>query len=357
MFLSISLLLFSIVVLELSAIVRKSAEEGKFAFLLPLIQSSKVQILNERLQKLMETKDVRNLKTLLIETEIMDGTEKSFEKLQDLELSIVKDLELHYNRILRYLPDDLRSFFEAYKILWDVKNLKSLLRLSSRQRLTDSDFERTAGPYGYIDSSSIRLLAKSDNTKALLERAMSLMPAEFSPSINFENGYPSNDLGFSLDVAAFEYLKQKSMEIGTKKAWKAWNFVSSIYEVKNIVIMARLKYSEESIGIIKQFIFPSQGKADDVLLERLLESDDYTAFLRTLRTTHYGELIPEGMVDPSKVEKSLEEGLKASESYARFTRRDMAVEATICFLTRLEAAYNVIRKAAFFALTKDRYGS
>lgn len=351
------MLLFSLVALELAVITGRSAQDGKFAFLSPFVRSSKVQFLNERLQELMKAKDTRNLKALLIETEVIDGTERTFEKLQDLEFSIIKDLELHYNRILRYLPDDLKAFFEAYKILWDVKNLKSLLCLTLRHRLTDSNFVRTAGPFGYIDSPAIRSLAESGNPKTLLENAMHLLPAGFSPDINFEKKLSTSDLGFYLDVAAFEYLQQKSTEIGTKQARKAWNLVSGIYEVKNLVTIARLKYSGESTEIIRRFLFPSQGNTNDALVERLLESEDYTAFLHALRMTPYGEFIPEEMADPSRLEDSLEDGLKMAESNTRFTQRDMEFVTTVRFLTRLETTYDVIREAAFFSIIKDQHGS
>jgi len=353
-FLPVSLLLFSLVALELSAIMKKSAEEGRFAFLSPLIRSSRVQMLNERLQELVKIKDTRNLRALLVEAGIIDGTEHSLKKLENLELSITRDFELHYNRILHYLPDDLKDFFEAYKILWDVENLKLLLCYTLSQKQIDGSLVRIAGPFGYLDSSSIRSLAESGNPKDLIERAMDLLPTEFSPEIDFKNGYSSNDLGFSLDVAAFKYLQQKSLEIGTKKARKAWNLVSGIYEVKNLVTMARLKYSGDSAEDIGRFLFPSHGKLSDALIERLLESEDYAAFLRTLRMSPYGEFIPVETVDPAKLEESLGDGLQRSES--RDTPRDMTVENTARFLAELDVTYDMIRKAAFFSLTKDQYG-
>jgi vacuolar-type H+-ATPase subunit C/Vma6 len=351
--LPLSALFFSLLALELSATIKKCTEEGYLAFMSPRIQSSQQQVLSERLEKLLEMKDVENLKTLLVETRIIRGTEQNLTDLETLELSIAKDFEDYYNRILHYLPDDLKEFFEASKILWDVENLKLLLCCILEETPPDK-YVQMMGPFGYLDLSSIESLAKSKSPEEMFKSLIKLLPADFSSKISFEKEWSMKGLEFSLDLAAFEYLQKRSKEIGTQRVRLAWNFMTGIYEVENLVTMARLKYSEVPPDDIIRFLFPSRNKLDDADVRRLLETEDYSTFLRALRNTPYGEYIPNGEVDPMKVEDTLKKGLQRLKFEE--TQGDITAETIVRFFADVEARYDTIRKAVFFASIKGRNG-
>ncbi len=74
MLLTVSMLLFSLVALELSAIIKKSVEEGQSAFLSPLLMSSKQQVLYEKLEQLLNRQDAKGISTLLKDARIMKET-------------------------------------------------------------------------------------------------------------------------------------------------------------------------------------------------------------------------------------------------------------------------------------------
>ncbi len=339
--LPISMLLFLLVALELSLTSKKSGEEGHFAFLTSLIQSSGRQILSERVGELLEKKDAKNLRVLLNEAGIMEDTNHNLENLENQERSIADIFSHHYNRILHYLPDDLKEFFKAYKILWDVQNLKLLMSYV----LSEKDTRKhvfMAEPFGFLDSTSFESLAKSSTPDDVLEKALGLLPDEFLSKVGFERGCPINELEFSLDLAAFEYLQKRSEEIGTQKVRLVWSALTGVYEIRNLITIARIKYSETPKELDK-FLFPSWrqlGKAD---AERLLRAKDYSAFLRSLRNTTYGEFIPKGKMNPVNLEVLLKKRLQELE--LRGTKLDTTVQTTILFLTELEARYDNIRRA------------
>ncbi|MFP3985487.1 MAG: V-type ATPase subunit [Candidatus Bathyarchaeia archaeon] len=344
-FLPVSALLFSLVALELSAIIRKSAEEGYFAFLSPLVQSSRQQVLSESLEKLLEIEDTKNLKMLLMDAGIIDGTEQSLDDLEEVELLIAEDFGRYYNRILHYLPDDLKEFFEAYKILWDVENLKLLLCCVCDAKSPEKCV-RMMRPLGFLSLKSFELLAKFRNPERAWKEALEFLPAEFL-QVNFEGDWSVNNLEFSLDIAAFAYLSEKNKEIGTRKVQLVWESLIGFYEVENLVTMARLKYSKTSSKDIARFLFPSWKTLRDIDVEQLLKAEDYSAFLQILQKTSYGGHIPKEEIDPLKLEFLL----KTAQQRLSFAEKqpDINVEIIIRFLVELEIQHNTIRKAAFSA--------
>jgi len=325
MFLPVSVLFFSLVAIELSATIRKSTDEGLSAFLFPRIQSSQRQVLSERLSRLFETKDVENLQTLLIEAGLMKGAGRNLDDLENLEMSITEAFWSHYNRILYYLSDDLKEFFDACKILWDVENLKLLLCYVRNKKYLETNF-RIRGSFGYLDSTSIQSLAQSNTAKEMWENAVTLLPTEFSSEVSFEEGWPINDLEFSLDIAAFKYLRGKSEEIGTQKVFLSWDSMAGIYEIENLVTIARLKYFRTLPKDINRFLYP---------------------FLLALMNTTYGKCFSNGETNPMELEASLKKEVQRLGFENR--TRDVVIEAIVNFFAELEAQYSMIRKAAFFA--------
>lgn len=349
MLLPISMLLFSLVALELSLVIKKSGEEGRFAFLTSLIQSSRQQKLSERLEELLEKKDTKTLYVLLNEAGIMEDTDRNLENLKNQERSIAESFSLHYNRILHYLPDDLKEFFEAYKILFDVQNLKLLMLYVLNEKVMRKR-ACMAEPFGFLDSTSFESLAKSSTPDDVLENALKLLPDEFSSKVSFERGYPINELEFSLDLAALEYLQKRSEEIGTQKVQLVWNALTRVYEVKNLISIARIKYSETPKEVDK-FLFPSWRQLSNTDAKRLLKAEDYSAFLRALRNTTYGEFIPNRKMNPMELEDFLKRGLQELEF--RGAQLDPSAKMIILFLTELEARYENIRRAAFSVFIKS----
>jgi len=348
-FLPISMLLFSLVVLQLAATIKKSVEEGHSAFLSPLLRSSRQQVLHERLEELLNKHDTKGILTLLVDSGIMKETGRGLGNLENLEVSIAKDLESNYNRILHYLPDDLKEFFEAYKMLWDVENLKLLMCYALRGKGSEECVSLT-GPLGYLDLRSIELLSKSRLPEGVLENALNFLPTEFSLKISPEKRWTANELEFSLDAAAFEYLREKGEEIGTQKVRLLWDFLTGAYEVENIVNMARLKYFKVPSEDVNKFLFSSRKLLSHTDLKRLLDAEDYSAFLLALHETPYGKYVPTRMVDPMGFEVSLKKELQRSE--LEETRLDVSMERVIRFLVELEERYDMMRKAAYFAVIK-----
>jgi vacuolar-type H+-ATPase subunit C/Vma6 len=315
----------------------------------PRIQSSQTQVLSERLRRFFETKDAGNLQTLLIEAGFMQRTGHNLNDLENLEVSIAEAFWSHYNQILYYLSDDLKDFFEACKILWDVENLKLLLCYVRNRKYLETSF-RIRGYFGRLDSKSIESLGQYKTAKEIWENAVLFLPKEFSSEVSFEEERPINYLEFSLDLAAFKYLRGKSEEIGTQKVLLAWDSTAGIYEIENLITIARLKYFGTSLEDITPFIFPVQGKLNSSDIRLLTETEDYAAFLRALQHTPYGKCFSNGETNPMELEDSLKKNVRRLDFEKK--TRDVVMEAIVNFFAEFEAQYSAIRKAAFFASIK-----
>ena len=342
---ALSVLLFSLVGFELAATTKKSAEEGLLAFLSPRIQSSSEQVLIEKLGDLLEREDAKNLKALLLDADIVEDFEQNLEFLQSLELKLAEDFEHHYNRILHYLPEDLKGFFESYRILWDVENLKTVMCYTLNQSRPDRS-TCPVGPFGFLDLRSVESLTKFESPEQLLKNLAALLPTEFASKLALENRRPFHAHAFALDLAAFQYLKARSEEISTRRVRLAWSFLLGLYEVENLITIARLKSSGTPPEQIEGFLFPSWKHLESSSVGQLLHTEDYASFLLALRGTPYGGHFPKGRIGLAELESFLKTGLRRFEFDE--TKRDVTVEMTVRFLIELEEQFDIIRKSAFF---------
>lgn len=349
MLLYTAMLLFLLLAVELSYTAKKSTQEAYFAFLSSRMQSSKQQALSEKLQQLLKMKDMKNFQVVLNEAGLIKGTEQKLEDLESLEATMTEDFEHRYNTILHYLPDDLKEFFEAYKIVWDLENIKLLLHCIINLRDSEN-CSRLIGPFGHIDSKSIRELAKYRIPTKMLEKSRELLPVDVASRMKFEKNMSLRDFGFALDFAAFEHLKKRSEEIDTKNVRLAWAFLKNLYEVENLAVMARLKHSEVPSEQIASYLFPVQGKLDDSDLKRLLDAENYSAFLHALKNTPYREYIRNENPNPMDVEEALKEGVYKL-SFGK--TKDIDAEMIVRFLFNVETQYKTIRKMAFYGRIGD----
>lgn len=348
--LSISALLFTLVALEVSITVKKSTGEGSFAFLSPRIRSSRQQVLSTKLEELLKIKDHRTLQTVLSEAGILDRGEKNLNQLEKLELSIANDWGEHYDLMLHYLTEDLKEFFKAYKILEDVERLKMLLCYVYDEQHPEEEVARREG-CEHLDLNSVKGLSEAHDLDEVLKNAMKLLPPEFSSRIRIEEDHTIQELLFSLDLAAFEYLRKKSEEIGTRRIQLTWDIVAGVYETENIITMGRLKYSNVPSKEIGRFLFPVRKRLEDADFTRLLEAEGYSNFLHILQSTPYNESIPQREITPMELEvflKRWKRSLKLEEML-----QEEAIDTVANFLIKLEEQYDIIREASFFVFLKE----
>jgi vacuolar-type H+-ATPase subunit C/Vma6 len=353
MLLRLSVLLFSLVAFELFSTIKKATEEGHLAFLSPRIQSSSERVLSERIEELLKRKDVKNLKALLLDAGVIEDFEQTLESLQSYELKLAKDFEEHYNRILHYFPDDLKDFFESYTILWDVENLKLVMCYTLNQKQPDRA-TCPAGPFGFLDPRWVESLTSSDSPEQLLKDANPFLPPEFASKLSIEGGLPFHAYAFALDSAAFQYLKEKSSKIQTRRVRFAWDVLTGSYELRNLVTMARLKFFETPTEQLEKFLFPSWKHLEQSSVEQLLQAENYPAFLLALRGTPYGKHLPKGQIDPDELEGFLKAQLRSFE-FAEM-RRDITVEMAVRFLLDLGEQFAIIRESAFFVSIRSLDG-
>jgi vacuolar-type H+-ATPase subunit C/Vma6 len=254
---------------------------------------------------------------------------------------------------LHYFPDDLKDFFESYTILWDVENLKLIMCYTLNQKQPDRATCPT-GPFGFLDPKLVESLTSSDSPEQLLKDANPFLPTEFASKLSIEGGLPFHAYAFALDSAAFQYLKETSSKIQTRRVRFAWDVLTGIYELKNLVTLARLKFFETPTEQLEKFLFPSWKHLEQSSVEQLLQAEDYPAFLLALRGTPYGKHLPKRRIDPDELESFLKAQLRSFE-FAEM-ERDITEEMAVRFLVDLGEQFALIRESAFFVSIRSLDG-
>lgn len=352
----LSAFLFMLLALELSLMTKKSTKEGYYAFITPRIKFSEGKLLGSKLRKMLKAGDQKAIRTLLTDSGILKAEGGyNLESLQDLEVSLAREHERLYNRVLYYLPEDLQSFFRAVKTIWDAQNLKLLLRCVS-WGFSPEWCTRMMGAFGYISPSQVEELSRSRDLRDLSKNIIAILPIDLASKLEIKPEKPLALLEASIDQAVCRYIKARSEEIGTREVRQSWDLLARMYEIKNLSLIARLKRFNVPSDQIKPFLFPCSAEVDERFLRALLESTDYPAFIQLLRETHYGRYLPttKDELSPAAIEEILMEAL-LKKMVSEIPSED-GLEAAIRYMINLELEFQTIREAAFFAIIKGNGG-
>ncbi len=347
MFLYLSAAMFSLVALQLSATVMKTRQEGRNAFLVSRIQSSELPRLAQSLQESLTTRDTRMLRLLLDQARISSRVEGDLWSLQDSEVLSARDFENRYNLILYYLPDDLKEFFGECRILWDVENLKLLVCCITSAK-SQNNAVRMAGPFGYLNQEAIAALAGANDFEELIAQASSLLPSDYSSKLALERLSSAISLEIALDFAAFSFLENASKDIGTQRVELAWQIFQSLYEIRNVLTISRLKLYKIASEEIEPMLFPVCVRLGKSEYKDLLEARDHQSFLRILERTSYGKGPPERAYSID----TLRGLMRRAEPFGVSGETEPETEKIIRFVTELEVNYETVREATFLTMLK-----
>lgn len=340
--------------LEFILISRRSSREAYYAFLLPMIETSEPLLLA---RQLLEVETEESWKPMLLDAQIIQPDRRyDLEGLRGLEMSLKTAYVEEYNHILAYLPEDLRGFFDSARIAWDIENLKVILTAVST-KVPWEMLKAYLFPSIYLELSEMEALAKSKDIETLWEATREMLPREYTSliSLDLDLAEPFNILKARLDQAFCSYIATKSEEIRTQTTRDAYRSICELHELENIILTARLKYHEIPPEQISQLLCPCEGRLGNRILTSLVEAQNYEMFLRVLLDSVYGEELP-GFTASQSPEK-LEDELRRLVLIG-FDRliREIDLEAILRHVTSLETRFDVVRKAAFWALLRHEGG-
>jgi len=334
--------------LELILISKRSGREAYYAFLLPIVGGSEPFLLTRRL---LEAEKEEAWGPILLDAQIVQRNRRyDLEGLRQLEASLNTTYAEEYDRVLQYLPEGLREFFEAARIAWDIENLKTLIAVASA-KVPWERLEPYLFPSHHIEPSMIETLAKSENLEALWEAAGEMLPQQYVTLLSLDSTEPPNVLGARLDQAFCTYIATKSEEIGTQAVKEAYRFVSQLHESENIILIARLKYHGVPSEQIRLLLCPCEGRLGNGALASLVEAQDYDTFLRALQDSVYGEELPRlrALRNPRELEDELRRLVLVGFDQLI---REIDLDTILRHMTSFEAQFDIIRKAAFWALLR-----
>jgi len=282
---------------------RSALKESRYAFLNSMINREKEELLGPRILALLREGDLPSLVNFLTERGLIRrGKTLSFEDLQESELRISREYLERYNRLLPYLPDDLRSFFQSLRVLRDIRNLE-VLAAHIDGRIPKEELIRLLEIGGTIEIPLLLRIGESNSLRHFIEEAARQLPHGFH--LTFEGGEDFLAVVRKLNLAAAVFLQREVERIGSPEVYEAFTHLALTFDARNINIIARLKSEGVPADEIEEWIIPLGEMIDPATLNDLLETVDYADFLRALRETHFGRKALRdlnGTIDPEELE-------------------------------------------------------
>lgn len=264
-------------------------KEGKYAFLASMVSRLEEDLVAPTILRLLRENDLHALTHLLNEKGLISDSEPpSFGDLWESELKATEECRERYNRLLIYLPSDLREFFTSLRILRDVRNLEVIATYIAGG-IPGEELPRLLEAGGIIEIPLLLDVAESRNLRGFIDKVSPLLPADFRPTLNGKMDFLT--IVRKLNLAAVAFLRLKVKQIASPEVDQAFSHLSVVFDAKNVDMIARLKSEGVSAGEIKEWLIPQDGTIDSSTITQLAESEDYNEFLSLLLETHFGRIV------------------------------------------------------------------
>lgn len=330
---------------ELAAATYKSLKKSNLAFLAPRILNSEIVSFASNLDMFAQT----GKKGMIYEAaskydwKLLPQTQK-IEDLQKMENFLICEYEETFDKFLFFLPENLREFFEEWKILRDFENLKTLLACITNQVPTEYCLH-LFGPQGKISRESLQQLSESNNIRDVLDRAVAYFP---SKTISRIKGYDEEGLEnvqSAIDRVAAEYISESFLKVKIEDSEEIQNLVMKKYEMKDVITVARLKQYDIPKEMVTPLLIGQQSKLTERELENLVSAKNYKIFCSLLSNTYYGKVLPSEPLSPRELEEVLHRSF-----FKELTKptEDIGEKLVIQFMIGLEYCFPTIWKAMIF---------
>ncbi len=281
---------------------KKALKESRYAFSASIVNKLEEELLAPQILDLLKKRDLHALLRLYIKQGIIDdGRSLSFEVLRESELRISGEYRERYNKLLPYLPDDLREFFGSLRIIRDVKNLEVLLGYMNGD-LPEEELPMLLEVGGMIETPLLLRMGESKDLETFLDELPRHLPADFH--ITRDGELDVSTIVKRLNLGALAFLRSKAEQIRSPEVEEVSSNLAFTYDMKNVSMIARLKSEGIPSEEILRWLIPYGNTISQDTLAQLANTEDYTEFLNLLLETQFGKMVMrnlKGTPNPKKL--------------------------------------------------------
>jgi vacuolar-type H+-ATPase subunit C/Vma6 len=271
---------------------------------------------------------------------------RKFKDLQQIENFLIREYEKSFNKFLFFLPENLRDFFEEWKIMRDFENLKTLLACITNQVPTEQCLH-LFGPQGKVTRKMLRQLAEASNTvEDVLRNGAAYFPSGTLSQINFQDETVLDHVQSAIDRVAANYISESCLKVKIQDPEEIQKLVIKKYEIKDIITVARLKQYDVPHQMITPLLIGKNSKLTEEKFENLVLAKNYKIFYSLISNTYYGEAFPREPLSPRDLEEFLQRSF-----FMELTKpkEDIGEKMVIQFMVGLEYCFPAMWKAIVFS--------
>jgi vacuolar-type H+-ATPase subunit C/Vma6 len=332
---------------ELAAATYNALKESNLAFLAPRILNSEIVKLASNLDLLSQAgkREMIREKASKYDWKLSPKAIE-YKDLQQIENFLILEYEKTFNKFLFFLPENLRDFFEEWKIIRDFENFKTLLACKTNKVPTEQCFN-LFGPQGKITRETlIHLVEASETIKDVLNNAREYFPSGTISRIELQDETVLDDIQSAIDRVAANYISESCFKVKIQNPKVIKNLLIKKYEIRDVITVARLKQYDVNPRMITPLLIGKNSELNEGEIEKLVFAKKYKTFLSLLLSTYYGKILPKGNLSPGKLEEILQRFF-----FKELTKpeEDIGENLVIQFMVGLEYCFSVMWKAIIFS--------
>lgn len=334
------------IISELAAATYTSLKESNLAFLAPRILNSRIVSFASDLDILLQTGKKESIRETASKYDWkLSPQTRKFEDLKQIETFLIREYENSFNKFLFFLPEKLHDFFEEWKIVRDIENLKTLLACINNQVSTEQCLN-LFGPQGKISHETLKQLAESITVKNALSNAEAYLPSGTISQIDVQDETPLEHVQSALDRVAANYISECCLKEKIQDPEEMQKLVTKKYEIKDIVTVARLKQYDVPPQMITPLLIGKNSELAEGKIEKIALAKNYRIFYRLVSNSHYGEALPSEPLSPRDLEEVLQRSF-----FRELTKPKECIgeKIAIQFMVGLEYCFPTMWKAIIFS--------
>ncbi len=244
-------------------------------------------LIEENLDQLIESKNFHEITGRISEAGFLTGAEYEDDITRiDRELKIAYYRE--YENFFQTIPDGIKPFFSAYRMVLESDQIKSLIRGKS-EGLSEEVLKELIIPVGVITPELVERICRAKN----LQDAVLLFNETPYGSIladsleTYRNSQSIFDMEWSLDLFVFTRISESGYKIDSSLLGPVSEFTGLYSDLMNIKTLLRAKREHWRPENISRFFVPGGAHYKEWRLVQLYENPHITDMISQLSGSDY----------------------------------------------------------------------
>ncbi|MHA1840018.1 MAG: V-type ATPase subunit [Candidatus Ranarchaeia archaeon] len=339
-------LILTVLFISLFALISKAQGYGYLAFIAPQILYIESRIHTTAIRSALNEENLTVIRELLLTSNWISGPlATGIPALIATENSLKRQYEDLHQSLMAYLSNELRQFFTASRIFWDIENLSVLVR-ALEYKWNDMLIEQMLGPTGYVDAAALQQLKECPDKLLLLDTANKHLPIDFINHLRIYYEQSPVEVEFELLKTGVTFLKSIAKSLASVQVNYAWSCIAKEFEIRNLKTIFRLKKEGMHPKLISTWLLPVTQQISETYMQRILNAESVAEAYAITYEVLTGKRLPrqENEVTLAEITDFLDSYLDKDDQglYA-----ELSLESLISMLTRVERGFRLIRQAVF----------